>query len=157
LVNYQVNARASLATLRSHLAVLRPAFGHLRAIDLTTDRYEAAVAAWQARGDGGATINRRRAALQRAFTVGYRARKVFVMPYFPRLEERSPRGREIRAAEAATLRAHLPAHLQDVFVVAMEYGLRKGQLLRTQRRFVDLATGVITWPPEECKHRHPHQ
>lgn len=156
VVNYEVNARASLRTLRSHLTVLRPAFGHLRAIDLTTDRYEAVQRTWQSQGTSNATINRRRNMLARAFNLGRRAGKVHVVPYLPRLEEHSPRGREIRDAEATALRAHLPAHLQDLFTVAMAYGIRKGQLTRTLRRFVDLDQGVVTWPPAECKAKEPH-
>lgn len=74
----------------------------------------------------------------------------------PRLEERSPRGRYITPTDAAKLRAHLAAHLRDHFAFAYDYGIRKGQLARTLRRFVDLDRGVIAWPPEECKHDEAH-
>src|SRR5678815_5325234 len=36
------------------------------------------------------------------------------------------------------------------------HGIRKGQLARTQRRFVDLQRGVNAWSPAECKQREPH-
>jgi integrase len=154
--NYEVNGRGSLRTLRSHLKVLRPALGHLRAIDCTTDVIERFQLRWQEAGTSNATINRRCNMIRRAFTLARRARKVHLVPYVPRLEEQGTRGRYITATDAATLRRHLPAYLQDVFAFAYEYGTRKGQLARTQRRFVDLERGLIVWPPEECKHKEPH-
>src|SRR5262249_18590546 len=39
---------------------------------------------------------------------------------------------------------------------AYDDGIRKGQLARTLRRYVDLARGVIEWPPAECKRKEPH-
>ena len=42
------------------------------------------------------------------------------------------------------------------FRVAVAVGIRKGQLARTLRRFVDLDQEAITWPPSECKARTAH-
>jgi integrase len=155
ITNYDVNHR-DLSTLRSHLAALRPAVGHLRAIDCTTDVVERLQAAWQQAGTANATINRRCNSLRRAFNLGRRAQKVHVVPYVPRLDEPSRRGRYLSAADAATLDDHLPPYLRLVFRFAYEHGTRKGQLTRTLRRFVDLERGVIVWPPDECKHDEAH-
>src|SRR5262249_11125138 len=130
--------------------------GHLRAVALTTDRVQALQCAWQERGTSNPTINRRCNMLRRAFRLGQRARKIHVAPFIPRLKEQSPRGRYITPDDAANIRAQLPAHLRDVFTFARLYGTRKGQVARTQRRFVDLERGVIAWPPEECKHDEAH-
>ena len=59
-------------------------------------------------------------------------------------------------AEAAALNAALPAYIRPFFQVALAYGIRKGQLARTLRRYVDLDRGVIAWPKDECKHREAH-
>jgi integrase len=155
-VDYQVNARASLPTLDSHLTVLRPAFGHLRVIDVTTDRVQRRQREWQEVGISNATINRRGNILRRAFNLGRQVGRIHVVPYIPRLEEHSPRGRYIAAADADAIRAHLPDYLHDFFTVAYENGTRKGQLARTLRRYVHLGRGVIEWPPTECKHQEAH-
>jgi integrase len=95
-------------------------------------------------------------ALRRAFNLARRARRVHIVPYIPRLEEHSPRGRYLTPKDATRLREHLPPYLRDFFTVAHAYGTRKGQLARTLRRYVDLDRGVIEWPATECKHREPH-
>ena len=156
IVNYETNGRASLRTLRGHLAVLRLAFGHLRAIDCTTDVIERWQLRWQQAGTSAATVNRRCTSLRRAFSLAHRSRKLHVIPYVSRLAEHGPRGRYIPPTVAATLTAHLPAYLRDFFAFAYDNGTRKGQLARTQRRFVELDRGVIVWPPDECKAREPH-
>ena len=113
---------ASLPTLESHLAVLRPAFGHLRAIDVTTDRVQRRQREWQQAGTSNATINRRGNVLRRAFNLGRQAGRTHVVPYVPRLQEHSPRRRYIAATDAGAIRNYLPAYLQDFFTVA--YGTR---------------------------------
>ena len=155
-VDYEVNARASLPTLDSHLAVLRPAFGHLRALDVTTDRVQRRQREWQEAGTSNATINRRGNILRRAFNLGRQAGRLHVVPYIPRLEEHSPRGRYIARADADAIRTRLPDYLHDFFTVAYENGTRKGQLSRSLRRYVHLGRGVIEWPPSECKHAEAH-
>ena len=156
LTNYEINGRGSLPTLRSHLKVLHPALGTLRVIDCSPDVIERLQQTWQRAGTSNATINRRCNMLRRAFNLGRRARKVHVVPYVPRLEERGARGRYIPAADAVKIAAELPIVLRDFFTFAYEHGTRKGQLARTLRRYVDLERGVITWPPEECKHKEAH-
>jgi hypothetical protein len=156
LVDYEVNGRASLRTLRSHLKVLRPAVAHLRAIDVTTDVVQSWQRRWQEKGTSNPTINRRCNMLRRAFRLGQRARKVHLGPFIPRLKEQSPRGRYITPTDTTAILAQLPAHLRDFFSFARLYGTRKGQLARTQRRFVDLDRGVIVWPPAESKDDQAH-
>jgi hypothetical protein len=55
---------------------------------------------------------------------------------------RAPRS-TARAARARSLRGY-------------DLGIRKGQLARTLREYVDLRRGVIAWPPAECKSHQPH-
>jgi integrase len=157
VVDYETNGRGSTPTLKSHVAVLRTAVGHLRAVDVTTDRVQRLQRAWQDAGLTNASINRRCSALRRAFVLAVRARHLHHVPYVPRLEERSPRTRAISPTEADALEATtLPAYLRDLFRFVYEHGTRKGQLCRTLRRFVDLDGAVITWPPSECKANEAH-
>ena len=92
-VDYEVNGRASLPTLKGHVALLTHALGHLRAMDCTADRVQNLQRCWQDAGLSNASINRRCAALRRAFVLGVRAGTVYLVPYIPRLKEHSPRGR----------------------------------------------------------------
>ena len=52
--------------------------------------------------------------------------------------------------------AKLPPSVVGVVAIAYDYGIRKGQLARTLRRYVDLDRNVVTWPPAECKHHEAH-
>jgi integrase len=46
--------------------------------------------------------------------------------------------------------------MRPLFSLALSLGIRRGQLSRTLRRFVDLDRGVVAWPPSECKHAEAH-
>jgi integrase len=72
------------------------------------------------------------------------------------LDERSEPARYITQAEADAIQAKLPEYLRPLFSLALALGIRRGQLSRTLRRYVDLERGVIAWPPSECKHRGAH-
>jgi integrase len=148
-----------LPTLRSHLTVLRPALGALRVRDFTTTLIETCQAKWQAAGTSNARINRRCNTLRAAFNHGRKTTPplVHVVPHIPRLDEPDHRGRRYSASDRAALRATLPAYLQPLFGVAVAVGIRRGQLTRTLRRYVDLDQGVIEWPPAECKAKRAHR
>jgi integrase len=164
LRDYELNDRRSIATARSYLAALAAArlgdgrglLGQRLAIEVTTDDVEALQLRWQRAGLTNATINRRCNLLRRGFRLMVRAKKLYVVPYIPRLKDRSPRGRYITPADLARIQAHLPTHLRALVAFAYDDGIRKGQLARTRRRFVDLSRGVIEWPAEECKRDRPH-
>jgi integrase len=115
-------------------------------------------AKWQAAGTSNARINRRCNTLRAAFNHGRKTTPplVHVVPYIPRLDEPAKRGRRYTAQDRAALLATLPAYLQPLFGVAVSVGIRRGQLTRTLRRYVDLDQGVIEWPPSECKARESH-
>jgi integrase len=147
-----------LPTLRSHLRVLRPALGSLRVLDFTTTVIETWQEKWQQAGTSPARINRYSNSLRAAFNYGRKTTPplVFTVPHIPRLDEPDHRGRRYTAADRAALRATLPAYLKPLFGVAVAVGIRRGQLTRTLRRYVDLAAGVIEWPPSECKAKRAH-
>ena len=147
-----------LPTLRSHLTVLRPAVGALRVKDFTTRTIERWQDTWQAAGTSNARINRRCNTLRAAFNHGRKTTPplTFTVPFIPRLDEADHRGRRYTAADRAALLGTLPAYLKPLFGVAVAVGVRRGQLGRTLRRFVDLDQGAIEWPPAECKAKRAH-
>jgi len=156
LRDYAVNGRRSVRTAAVHVKALTAAIGRRLASEITTDDVESLHLRWQRAGLTNATINRRGNILRRGFRLMVRAKKLHLIPYIPRLKEHSPRGRYIAQAELATIGAHLPAYLQAFVAFAYDDGIRKGQLARTLRRYVDLERGVIEWPPAECKRDTPH-
>src|SRR5439155_22946602 len=68
--DYERRDRASLPTLRSTVKVWNEEIGDLRAVDVTTARLRQITTAWKREGKTPATINRRLAALRRAFKLG---------------------------------------------------------------------------------------
>jgi hypothetical protein len=112
--DYERNEQTSLPSVRGSVkAWLAAGIGTLRPHALRPEQITAIGDGWKRVGLSNATINRRNAALRRAYSL---------------------------ACRTGLLRA----------------GIRRGQLARTQRRFVDLERAVIEWPPEECKAREPH-
>ena len=156
LVTHYTLTGKDLPTLHSQLKALRPAFGHLRAIDCTTTVIAERQLAWQQASRANATINRLCNSLRRGFTLACQAGTIHVAPHVPRLDEGEVKGHHFTSTDAETLAAQLPAYLQNFVLFAMEYGIRKSQLARTQRRFVDLDRGAIAWPKAECKAREAH-
>jgi hypothetical protein len=70
VTDYEVNGRRSLDALKASVKALRATFGHLRAPDCTTPRIQHVQHAWLEQGVSPPTINRRCAALHRAFVLG---------------------------------------------------------------------------------------
>jgi hypothetical protein len=156
LRDYEKNGRRSIRTAKGHVAALTKAIGRTLAVELTTDDVDKLQLRWQRAGLTNATINRRCNILRRGFRLMVRARKLAVVPYIERLDEQSPRGRYISPADRDALAVHLPGYVRDFLAFAYDDGIRKGQLARTLRRFVDLERGVIEWPADECKRKTPH-
>jgi integrase len=94
--------------------------------------------------------------LRRGFRRAYRTQRLPLVPHVPRLHEPKRPGRYLGTDVVASITTHLPAYVQPVLRFAYLNGTRRGQLARTQRRFVDLARALITWPPAEVKADDPH-
>jgi hypothetical protein len=157
LRHHELNGRASLRTVRGHVwALTALASPRLRAAACTTDVIERWQQQWQQDGATNATINRRCESLRRALRLAHRAGRLAVVPYVPRLVETGQRGRYLRPTDAAVLRAELPGYVVELLDFALAYGVRKGQLARTLRAWVDRDRGVITYPPAACKARRAH-
>jgi hypothetical protein len=145
-----------LSTLQAHVKALRAGLGRRRAIDITMDTIETLQLAWQRAGTTNATTNRRMNTLRAAFNLAKKAKTLVLVPHIPRLDEPSRRGRHLGVTDTATLDEQLPPYLKPFFSFAYLNGTRKGQLARTLRRFVELERGVVSWPPDECKHKEAH-
>ena len=108
------------------------------------------------RGLTAGTINRRCNLLRKAFRLAWRSGKLPRLLYVPRLEEHAARAVYISEREAEKIAKHLPEYARDPFRFSLLYGIRKGQLAATERRFVNLDREVIEWPAAVCKAREAH-
>jgi integrase len=159
LADYARNERSSLVSVRGHVkAWLAAGIGTLRPPELRPQQITAIGDGWKRLGAANATINRRFAALRRAYQLACQTELLHTAPYFAMRDERrrGRRARYVPAGDAVALLEQLPTYAALFFEFALENGIRRGQLARTQRRFVDVGRAVIEWPPEECKSREPH-
>jgi integrase len=132
--DYQVRGRKSVPELRGHLKAVRAAFGDWRALDVTPARIRQVIAEWQAESSANATVNRRLAALQRAFALAVEAGKLSTAPRFPTLKEDNARQGFWERGEFLALLAHTPdPDLRDFYEWAYWTGMRKGEI------------GSLTW------------
>jgi hypothetical protein len=157
--DYERHDRTSLPSVRGHVkAWLAAGIGLLRPSELRPQQIAAIGDGWKRAGVRNATINRRNAALRRAYALACQVGTLTAIPYFAMRDERrrGRRARYVPPADAILLLEHLPTYVARFFDFALENGIRRGQLARTRRQYVDHARAVIEWPPEECKARDPH-
>jgi integrase len=159
LADYSRHERSSLPSVQGHVkAWLGTGIGRLRPSELRPERLVAIGDEWHRQGVANATVNRRNAALRRAYALACQVGRLTAIPHFTMRDEtrRRRRARYVPAGDAVALLEELPTYAATFFEFALENGIRRGQLARTHRRFVDLELAVIAWPPEECKAREPH-
>ncbi len=154
LHDYTVNGRRSLDRVQNAVAHLNGFFALRRALDITTDRILAYVAARKAEGAANATCNRELAALKRMLRLGEQAGKVAQRPHIAMLEEDNVRTGFFEEPQFRAVLAHLPEDLQPVFETVYITGWRiKSELFTRQRRHVDLRDGWLRLEPGETKNR----
>jgi site-specific recombinase XerD len=125
---------------------LKPAFGHLRASQMSTDAINRYVDARQGAGAANATINRELAALKRMFTLGAQATppKVNRVPHFNMLKENNVRSGFVTDEQyGALVQAcnEVGVWLRALFEVGYTYGWRVSELLTLRVRQVDFGAG----------------
>jgi integrase len=156
LEEYELKGRRSLRTARGFAKAIEATLGkHTLAVNVA-DKIDAAQLTWQKAKLTNATINRRGNLLRHGLRLLVRKRQLAYVPFIQRLPEQSEPGRYITAKDADAIRKHLPEYAAAVFSLALLLGIRKGQLTRTLRPYVDLERGVIDYPPSECKHLGRH-
>jgi integrase len=92
-----------------------------------------------------ATINRELSILRRAYNLGALEDPplVYRVPRIPKLKEDNVREGFIEHDQYRTILSLLPPPLQPVFVVAYHLGMRKGELLKVRRDWIDLEAGLM--------------
>jgi integrase len=155
LRDYRVNERKSLdLSEKRWLKHLKPFFGKMRAVDVTTDAINRYVEKRLAQGAENGTINRELALLRRAFNLAYHStpRKVHQVPNFPRLKENPPRKGFVDDAQYRLLVQHCgELWLRALLATAYAFGFRKAELLNLRVRQVNLPDGAIVLDPGTTK------
>jgi integrase len=126
---------------------VRQFFGSDRAVDVTTKRLEAFIAAEETRPGkkkkSPASINREMAALRGAFNLARKQGQISRIPYFPMLREDDARQGFFEKEEFEKVAEALPLAVAEVARFAYLSGWRKGEILSLTWENVDRAAGEV--------------
>jgi integrase len=153
IVDYEINGKRSLESVRLSIRHLKEFFGLDRAVDITADRVAKYVRERQKEGAANGSINRELAALKRAFTLATRAGKLGSAPYIPLLEENNSRRGFLDHGSFLALRDGLPAHLKDPVTFLYLSGWRVSEMRTLEWRDVDLPGRELCLRPEVSKNK----
>jgi integrase len=155
LLDYEINQKSSQWVKLVNDCHLRPAFGKLRADDLSTAALNAYIAQRRKKGIKNSTINRELSLLRRAYTLGHRCDppKVTRVPRIPKLAEHNVRKGFFEAHEFTALYNALPAHLRPVLLFAYHTGTRRGEILSLRWTQVDLTHHIVRLEPGTTKNK----
>jgi integrase len=155
LRDYKINRRKSLHTVKSRWEThLKPFFGELEVVEITTDEIEAYIAQRLDQKAENSTINRELAALKRMYSLAIRSGKLSARPYIPVLKEMNVRKGFLRDTQYHALARETGAiglWLRAVFECGCTYGCRKSELLNLKVRQVSLEERAITLDPDQTK------
>jgi integrase len=157
LRDYRINGKRSLDDLEARWKLhLKPFFGDLKAIDVSSDLVARYVDKRQEQKAKNATINRELAALKRMFHLGHRTTppKVNRIPAFPRLAEDNIRKGFLEDGQYEKLFASCSENwFQAIVEVGRTYGWRISELLSMRARQVDVLSRTIRLEPGTTKNR----
>ena len=131
--DYEAKNRKSLKTVQGHIEVLKAALGSRRAADIRYDELLEFGRSWQRDDLSPATINRRFAALRRAYNLGCRAGRLSSPPAFPSFKEDNVRQGFVDPEDFGRLLQQLPDDgLRDFVEWLGITGQRRGEAMKLQ-------------------------
>jgi integrase len=154
LRDYRINGRKSLEDAETRWnAHLKPFFGVVRAVDVTSGMIARYVDARQQEGASNATVNRELAALKRMFRIGMLATpaKVLRLPAFPKLKENNIRQGFLEDSQYRKLVEGSELWFRTLVECGRTYGWRVSELTGMHVRQVDLAQRTIRLEPGTTK------
>ncbi|MGD1082115.1 MAG: site-specific integrase [Candidatus Sulfotelmatobacter sp.] len=157
LREYKTNGRKSVADLEARWKLhLEPFFGHLRAIEVSTQLVTRYVDHRQQEGAENATVNRELAALKRMFSLARQSTppKINAAPYIAMLKENNTRVGFLENRQHAKLAAEcakVGLWLRSLFEVGVTYGWRHEELLALRVSQINLLAGTIRLEPGTTK------
>lgn len=147
--DYRINGKKSLPDLEERWKLhLSPFFGHLRAVNVSTDLIARYIDRRQQEGAANATINRELAALKRMFNLATEATppKVTRVPHVPHLAENNVRTgflEQHQYEKLADFFSGVGLWMRSIFEVGHTYGWRVSEILNLRVKQVDFLNGII--------------
>jgi integrase len=134
-------------------ANIRPFFGHLKVVNLTTEKLKDYRRKRLAEGRSEGTCNRELSILRTALNRGRKCTppKVITLPHFPMVAETNVRQGFLSDEQYERLRDALPDYLTPLFVTDYFTGVRRGELLAITWSQVDWEQDFITLNAEDTK------
>jgi len=155
--DYRINSRKSLEDAETRWnRHLKPFFGGMRAIDVTSEQLARYVDNRQQEEAANATINRELAALKRMFRLGQQSTppKVIRSPKFPKLAENNIRKGFLEDGQYRKLIDYCPElWFRSLVECGRTYGWRVSELLSMRVNQLDVAQRVIRLEPGTTKNR----
>lgn len=157
LRDYRINGRKSLPETKARWELhVKPFFGNLRAVEVSSDLVARYVDSRQQKGAQNATINRELACLKRMYHLGQRATppKVYRCPAFPHLSEDNIRKGFLEDSQYEKLiSACDEVWFRALVEIGRTYGWRISELLSMRVKQVDLLAGTIRLEPGTTKNK----
>ena len=154
--DYELHERASTKTVQGHIKVLKAALGSRRAADVGYADLQALAIQWQKDDLTNATINRRMAALRRAFRLGRRAGLIKEVPEFPSFRENNVRQGFVEESDMVRFLGYLPDDgLRDFVQWLATTGMRRGEAMKLKWSYLHkTSTGLeLRIPGSDTKNR----
>lgn len=154
---YRINGRKSIKDLVARWKLhLKPFFGALRAIEVTTQVAARYIDARHQEGAENATINRELAVLKRMFNLARQSTplKVNAVPYIAMLRENNIRTGFLESKQHDSLAAEtgkVGLWFRAMFETGYTFGWRHEELLALRVRQVNLVAGTIRLEPGTTK------
>jgi integrase len=153
--DYQFNERGSSYDTKHRIEKhLRPAFGHRRAVDITTPMIKKYTAD-RAKEAAAATVNKELAFLRRAFKLGQQHEPPLVQrfPHIRMLPLDNAREGIIEHELYRSIRDALPSYARIAFVISYHTGSRKGEIAKIRLDKIDFKRSRIDLPGRTTKNK----
>lgn len=141
--DYKVQGNRSIVRMLGAMKHVEGYFGGDLALDITTARLAAYVAARQEEGAANSTIQKEMAALKRAFNLAIRHGVLPRRPAFPKIRIDNVREVLPTAGDVESIVAEITEPLKPVVRFAALTGWRKGEILGLRWRDVDFESETI--------------
>lgn len=138
------NKPSEQATKRRIMALhLLPHFGHVQLSEIRSASIEAYKADMIKAGYSAKSINNHLAVLRAILTTAYRWEVIDTLPRIIQLRCRPPQARYLSFAEARRLQAQASGMWKTMITLALNTGMRIGELIALRWQDVDLAAGKL--------------
>jgi integrase len=152
LADYELTGKRTVRVMRYHVATWTARLGTVPAASVTYATLTTIAQEWQQVGASAATINRRMAALHRAYVLAERRSMVLRVPQVPRLREDNVRQGFLEPASFRHLLAAIrDTDLRDAIEWAYLSGARKAEVVALRWSWYDPSLRMIVLPASVTK------